>query len=293
MIATNVNPEGSGAEEALAALFEVLDQLRRRAKTADANVAVLIDRVDQLGNVGGDAFAARLSAALHSKQPISFVLCANQDAFAHQAPLSRDLLRDRVELLQLRPIDSSLVASWIDGKMGAAGVAPNGAGEAIVEKAGPRVGDAVSLAAKTFELSLGARVASRAHVELAFKRTIKAGESESRKTWEGLSPDEKAALHAIAEGKGQAVAQRDQVSQVDSSNAAKLRTTAESLLRKGAVERVTEAGLQVSSPELKGYVLQARLALKRQSTGRDQRDTKLNFELGVHRAPKASNGVTL
>ena len=273
--------DAAGAGELLSGVLRVLEQLQ--ARPAESRLVVVLEGLEKGRVLGAEAMGSALERMLAVRQPIVCILCTQGGLSAEQS----HTLGAATERVRLGPVDSRAMADWIDERLARSGVPSHGAGESIVRLAGEKTRDRVDLASRTFDVAVKAGLANAATVEFAFKRVVNESAGKSEKTWKELTPEERGVLQAIAEGKGLAASSGRLPAQSSQPDAAKLKAAVEGLLAKGVISRETQGSLKIDSPALRGWVLKARLGLRRESVGRN-RNLGFSFDLGLERKPGAS-----
>ena len=132
-------------------LARVLDGLEAVAATRKRPLGIIIDEFQEIYRFGGTDAEWHLRATIQHHQHLSYVLAGSREHLIRQMLGKNRAFYQLFERLAFGPIDAAHMATWIDARMRAHGVRPQGIGARIVTVAGPRTRDIVELARLCFD----------------------------------------------------------------------------------------------------------------------------------------------
>lgn len=189
---------GPGVREQLRILLEAVGA--RAAE--DRPVAVVIDEVQALHDLGEDRVDWLLRDLMQATPEVSFICAGSQPSIVH-AMTEKDaaFYRFFTPGPSFGPIDRDHLATWIADRMKVAGVAcPRDVAERILERAGERTQDVMLLAQETFRTGAASGEATLETVEESVS-AIAAREADRFGTlWDGLTRNQRLVVRALASG---------------------------------------------------------------------------------------------
>lgn len=233
-------------------LEEVIEGLAVEARSRESRVVLVLDEFQAVRRFGGEAAEWHLRDLVQRHGEMSFV-CAGSEVSVVQDLLEPDRAFHRMfELLHVGPMDSEHLASWIDSRLGGAGVAADGVGRVIIEAVGPRTQDILQVARHVYARCLGRGAAVAGDVVEAVADVVREEDPVIRATWQGLTAHQQNVLRAVASGVEQvfSAAARDRFGLPTSSTVA---VAVDALASRGLLSR-DDGGIRFDNPFIRRWV---------------------------------------
>lgn len=232
----------------------VLDSIDQAAAERNIHVAVVLDEFQEIHRFGGEDAEWHLRGVIQQHRHISYVLAGSKPDLIRRMLGKGRAFYGLLDKLPFGPIDAIVMAAWIDERMQENGVNSSGAGERIVDIAGPRTRDVVRLARKTFDLARSATTVDGDIVERAFAEIIQDEDDPIFSLWEGLTSHQQNVLRAVAAAtKGLTTAGTLRRFSLSSSSA--VSRTAGKFIQDSVLERGGVSGFRFDSPYFRGWVV--------------------------------------
>lgn len=188
------------AEYERALLERVLDRIHAMQGEQNESVVVVLDEVQQLAQIGGEAAEWLLRNRMQEHRGMGYICAGSKETLVREMLQPKRAFYNFFELLHVGPIDSGHLGQWIDERLGGAGVNARGIGSVIIDAVGPRTQD-ILLTARTLWFRLRASGRARAaDVAATIEEIVTSEDAALRKTWEDLSLIQQRVLKAIAAG---------------------------------------------------------------------------------------------
>lgn len=244
----------SSEDQQRRSLEQVIEGLAAQVGEGERHVAVVLDEFQAVRKFGGETAEWHLRDLMQRCGALSFV-CAGSEVSLVREMLGADRAFFRTfELLGVGPIDADHLSRWIDSRMDTAGVAPNGAGAAVLERVGPRTQDVLQAARHVYARGLRGGRVRPGDVEGAVHDVVNEEDPVIRATWRALTPHQQNVLRAVASGADQifGVQVRDRFGLPTSSSVA---AAVDALEGRGLLERDPDSGTIVfDSPFVRLWV---------------------------------------
>jgi hypothetical protein len=189
---------GRGDEGDRELLSGILDRVDALAGEHEHPVVMVLDEVQQLGQIGGETAEWLLRKRMQEHRHTAYVCAGSKESLVREMLQPKRAFYNFFELLHVGPIDLEHLGRWIDDRLRGAGVDAPGSGAGIIDGAGPRTQD-ILLTARTlwFRASSAGRAGAE-EVAAALDEIVTAEDPALRRSWEDLSPVQQKVLKAVA-----------------------------------------------------------------------------------------------
>lgn len=180
-------------------LEKVIEALAAEGKET-GRVGVVLDEFQAIVRFGGEEAEWHLRDLMQRHAELSFVCAGSEVSLVKEMLEEHRAFFRMFELLRVGPVDPEHLARWIDARLEKAGVAPDGAGAAAVDRAGPRTQDILQVARHLYARGLASGAAGAADVEPAMRDVVREEDPVIRTIWSGLTAHQQNVLRAVASG---------------------------------------------------------------------------------------------
>jgi hypothetical protein len=240
------------ADQERGLLSQVLDRVHGLAAEHDRPVVFVLDEVQQLGQIGGDAAEWLLRGRMQEHRHTAYVCAGSKESLVREMLQPKRAFYSFFELLHVGPIDRQHLGRWIDERMSGTGVKARDVGQRIVVSVGPRTQD-VMLTARTLWFRTASRGrADPADVKAAMDEIVTAEDPALRRTWEDLTPLQQRVLKAVA-GDAQGLHSEDARSRFELGPSSSVTTAITALTDRSILERRDRA-ISFDSPFFRRWV---------------------------------------
>ena len=236
-------------------LAKVLDTIDALADERGENIGIVLDEFQEIAEIGGERAEWQLRGTVQHHQHVSYIFAGSKPHLVGRMLSSGRAFYQLADEYQFGPIEPRHLSDWIDERMAAVGLEPQGAGQICVEVAGPRTRDVVALVRKCVDrLDAGGR-ADREVIRDAFMELIEEKDEGVRIWWSSLTQVQQNVLRAVAGStagltSGQTRVRFSLPSTGSASNAAK------ALLNAGHLVRTDNgSGYVFDNPFVRGWVV--------------------------------------
>jgi len=181
------------------ALRQALDLLENYAALEDNGLTVYLDEFQEIRGLAGDRAEWMLRSFMQHHRNLNYIFCGSDHRIVRWLTEPSAAFYKQLELIRVDPIEPKRMASWIDQRAQAGGLARAGFGHEVVAAIGPCTGDIIRLARTVFDL----------HVARQSKDAIRAGidaialrewHDEFAARWRPLTSVQRGVLRALAKG---------------------------------------------------------------------------------------------
>lgn len=175
----------------------VLDEL---AAERGLQMAIVLDEFQEVASLA-DQGPWILRDLMQTTHAVSWLCAGSRTALVRELTASDGPFHRFFEPLNVREIDPSHLARWIESRLGGAGVAvEQDIGRAIVERVGPRTQDCLQLARAVYALGSATGGVSADDVDGALRQSVFEDADRFQTMWSDLAPSQQAVLRAVAAG---------------------------------------------------------------------------------------------
>lgn len=193
-----VGARGDSTEAQQASLANVLDTLDKLAGERGVTLGLVLDEFQEVNRLGGEQNEWHLRGTIQRHQHISYIAAGSKPSLVEAMTGKGRAFYDLLDPYLFGPIEQSHMCGWIDERMIAVGLRPEGAGTLCVAYAGARTRDIVRLARKSVDrASDGGRIGVN-EIAAAFREIVDEDDAAIHGWWEGLTPPQQNALRAVA-----------------------------------------------------------------------------------------------
>jgi hypothetical protein len=180
-------------------LETVVEALAAEGKEA-GRVGVVLDEFQAIVRFGGEEAEWHLRDLMQRHDELSFVCAGSEVSLVKEMLEEHRAFFRMFELLRVGPVDPEHLGRWIDARLEKAGVTPDGAGAAAVERAGPRTQDILQVARHLYARGLGSGAVGAAQVGPAMGDVVREEDPVIRTLWSNLTAHQQNVLRAVASG---------------------------------------------------------------------------------------------
>jgi hypothetical protein len=164
-------------------LSGVIDRVDAVAAEHEQPVALVLDEVQQLGRIGGEAAEWLLRNRMQEHRHTAYVCAGSHESLVREMLQPKRAFYDFFEMLHVGPIDAEHLGRWIDDRLSGASVEARGVGPRVVDEAGPRTQDVLLVARTLWFRASAAGRASPLDVGAAIDEIVTAEDAALRRTW--------------------------------------------------------------------------------------------------------------
>lgn len=162
--------------------------------------ALVLDEFQEVASLA-DRGPWILRDLMQTTHAVSWICAGSRTALIRELTASEGPFHRFFEPLNVREIDPSHLARWIESRLGGAGVTvERGVGRAIVERVGPRTQDCLQLARAVYALGSAKGGVSADDVAEALRQSVLEDADRFQTMWTDLAPSQQAVLRAVAAG---------------------------------------------------------------------------------------------
>jgi hypothetical protein len=239
---------GNRARELFVQLLGRLDGV---AGEAEGAVAVVLDEFQRVEEVERGA-GALLRSAIQESHNLAFVCAGSTLSLVDALVGPEGPLHGIFDELSVGPIETDLIAPWLEDRLRSHGVTPaKGTGARIVSGAGPRTEDVLRLAREVWDGGISTGATSPDDVPAAIRHIVLDRRSTYERIWIDLAASHRGVLRALADGARQ-LTSRDTIRAYGLPTPAAVSKAVERLQRH---HLVNAAGDRVSDPFLAEWIL--------------------------------------
>ncbi|MDT8435617.1 MAG: AAA family ATPase [Gemmatimonadota bacterium] len=233
-------------------LEEVIAALAGEA-AGGGRVAVVLDEFQAIVRLGGEEAEWHLRDLMQRHAEVSFICAGSEVSLVHEMLGEHRAFFRTFELLHVGPVEPEHLARWIDARLGGAGVESDGAGEELVDLAGPRTQDILQVARHVYVRGLARGSVSAADVRPALLDVVREEDHVIRTVWSDLTVNQQNVLRAVASGAEQifSAAVRSRFGLPTSSTVA---AAVAALEKRGILVREADGSVRFDNPFLRRWV---------------------------------------
>lgn len=248
----SVQQRTEGLDAQRATLESVLAAADAFAEERRVTLGIVLDEFQTIHRFGGEQAEWHLRGLMERHRALAYVAAGSQEGLIQAMTGKGRAFYKLFEQMHFGPIDPGHMASWIEDRMQAHGIAAGGYGGAIVEAAGPRTRDIVQLARAAYVEAAERGSVEAETVGAAFTRIVLEESESMRADWEPLASSQQNVLRAVAAGAAQLHA-RETRQQFGLKSTAEVSQALQYLLKSELLIR-TDAGYEFDSPFMRGWV---------------------------------------
>ncbi len=186
------------AEKQRQTLTDVLDALDLMAKKRSIVIGVALDEFQEIASFGGEKAEWHLRGALQQHHHLAYVLAGSRAHLISRMTGPSGAFYKFADKMNFGPIDPALLATWIDKRFRATGIAVDGVGAAITGIAGSRTRDCIQLARVCHDRARFSGGAAASDVEAALREIVSEENDLYLTMWRNLTALQQNVLRAIA-----------------------------------------------------------------------------------------------
>ncbi len=229
-------------------LGTVLDALEAMAADQGAVLGLGLDGIHDVSRFGGEDAEWHLRGVIQRHRNIGYVLVGGDETSTEGLTSKDRAFHGFTDLLHVTALPGKELAQWIDGRLKEEGIkTKRGVGREMVRLVGPRTGDVIRLARKTYDLARGTGLKVRpADLARSVDEIVKELSELLSEEWSHLTGRQQNLMRALAAGELQPFAERVR-RLYDLRSSAAVARTLELLTQKGLVLKSAD-GYGVVSP---------------------------------------------
>lgn len=180
-------------------LETVLECIVSLAEWRSVPVALVLDELQVVGALGGEAGKWHLRALMERHRGLGFVCAGPEASLFHDMTGPEGGFHEMFELMPLGPMAPDHLAAWLEDGLGSAGAVESGLGAAILSRVGDRTEDAVQVARQLWYRARGlGRLVKARDVAAAFDDVVRNESGVIHLLWKELSPHQQDLLRVVA-----------------------------------------------------------------------------------------------
>ena len=251
----------AGVAEQRDALARVLDSIEAICAQRGVSLGLVLDEFQEIHRLGGEEAEWHLRGVIQHHQHISYIVAGSRTHLIERMISPSGAFYKVFDVLAIGPIDTDILAAWIDrsmtsGGVGTEGVGTGGVGRELIRVAGPRTRDVIQLARKVFDIAVqeedGAVNADL--VGRAFSEVVQDESEPLQALWNSYSPAQENVLRAVAAGAA-ALTSADTLQRFSLRSSAAATQSAASLIEKGVLVQTAPGSYRCDSPFQRGWVV--------------------------------------
>lgn len=235
-------------------LAQVLDGLNALAASKKTSVGLVLDEFQDIAKFGGEDAEWHLRGIVQRHKHVSYIFAGSEEHLIRAMLKSGRAFYNMLDQHHFGPIDKDHMASWIDQRMGSAGLTSQFAGAVCITLAGPRTRDIVQLARKCVDRAVDDALAYD-DVAASYVELIEDQDDSIRNWWNTLTSLQQNVLRAVA-GSASGLTTADARKKFSLESSGSITNAAAALLDEGHLVRTDNgSGYVFDSPFVRGWVI--------------------------------------
>lgn len=199
-VALEARERSTPPERQAETLESVLDRLEELAGESDEPVAVVLDEFQEVVRIGPERAAWWLRSVMQRHDHLSYVCAGSRTSLIARMLAKEGAFYGGFERLRVGPVDPGHLATWIDSRLESGGVTADGVGRTIVESAGPRLQDVMTLARQTYYIAAAKGRYEEGDASRALEEIVRGDAPIFEAIWSDLTSLQQNVLRSVAGG---------------------------------------------------------------------------------------------